>query len=177
MPPPAGAVSFQAAAVAELLGNPALIALAVMLFLYVAAEVGVWNWLARHLIAQGVPEKRALTILSLGFALGLLLGRVAVSPMLSTVSPEDVLMGSAVLMAITTYLMLQTSSPNVAWVAVFLAGIAMAPVFPTTLAVVNMKFPGYGRHGHRHRGHGGLAGPGGEFADHRRHRRRRSEGG
>jgi fucose permease len=141
MPPPVGAVSFQASAVADLLGNPALIALALMLFLYVAAEVGVWNWLARHLIAQGVPEKRALTILSLGFALGLLVGRVAVSPILGTVTPENVLMGSAVLMAVTTYLMLQFASPTVAWAMVFLAGMAMAPVFPTTLAVVNIKFP------------------------------------
>ncbi|MCL4794439.1 MAG: MFS transporter [Bryobacteraceae bacterium] len=141
MPPPAGAVAFQMSTATALLSNPALLALALMLFLYVAAEVGVWNWLARHLIAQGVPEKRALTILSLGFALGLLVGRVAVSPVLGTVSPEDVLMGSAVLMAITTYLMLQSSSPNMAWVLVFFAGVAMAPVFPTTLAVVNMKFP------------------------------------
>jgi MFS family permease len=28
----------------------------------------------------------------------------------------------------------------VAWVTVFLAGIAMAPVFPTTLSVVNSRF-------------------------------------
>lgn len=142
MPPPAGAVSFQVSAVTDLLGNGALIALALMLFLYVAAEVGVWNWLARHLIAQGVPESRALTILSLGFALGLLVGRVAVSPILGSVTPENVLMGSAILMAVTTYLMLQTASPSIAWVAVFFAGVAMAPVFPTTLALVSIKFQG-----------------------------------
>ena len=35
-----------------------------------------------HLIAQGIPESRALNILSLGFALGLLIGRVGVSPIL-----------------------------------------------------------------------------------------------
>jgi len=29
----------------------------------------------------------------------------------------------------------------VAWVLVFLAGVAMAPVFPTTLGVVNVRFP------------------------------------
>ena len=103
--------------------------------------MGVWNWLARHLIAQGVPEKNAITILSLGFALGILLGRVAVAPVLSSVSPERVLMGAAILMAITTFGMLQTSSPNAAWGMVFLAGVAMAPVFPTTLAVVGGKFP------------------------------------
>jgi fucose permease len=141
MAAPSGQVSFQASQVSELLGAPALLLLAAFLFLYVAAEVGVWNWLARHLIAQGVPEKNAITILSLGFALGILLGRVAVAPVLSSVSPERVLMGSAILMAITTFGMLQTSSPNAAWGMVFLAGVAMAPVFPTTLAVVGGKFP------------------------------------
>jgi fucose permease len=101
----------------------------------------VWNWLARHLIAQGVPEGRALTILSLGFAFGLLLGRVAISPILNDVKPENVLLGAAIGIAITTWAMLQSSNPTTAWVLVFLAGVAMAPVFPTTLAVVNTKFP------------------------------------
>jgi len=141
MPGATGQVSFQGSAVADLMAQPALLALALMLFLYVAAEVGVWNWLARHLVAQGVPESRALTILSLGFALGLLLGRVAVSPFLGQLSPERALMGAAALMAITTFLMLQSANPSTAWLAVFFAGIAMAPVFPTTLAIVNAKFP------------------------------------
>src|ERR1017187_2575305 len=77
MPAPSGEVAFKASMVTGLLSQPALLALAAMLFLYVACEVGVWNWLVRHLTAQGVPEGKALTILSLGFALGLLVGRVA----------------------------------------------------------------------------------------------------
>jgi fucose permease len=100
----------------------------------------VWNWLARHLIAQGIPEARALNILSLGFALGLLLGRVAVAPVFTTVNPETVTLAASVLMAITTFLALQTTKPGVAWVAVFCAGIAMAPVFPTTLAITGNIF-------------------------------------
>lgn len=140
MPAPSGTVAFNPAQAGSLLGNVPLLLLALFLFLYVACEVGVWNWLARHLIAQGVPEARALTILSLGFALGLLLGRVAVSPVLSSVTPERVLLASAVLMAVTTFLMLQSGSPTAAWALVFLGGIAMAPVFPTTLAVVSARF-------------------------------------
>jgi fucose permease len=140
MPPPKGEVTFQVSAVGELLGKGELLLLALFLFLYVSCEVGVWNWLARHLIAQGVPEAKALTILSLGFALGLLLGRVAVSPVLSKLAPEQVLLGAAALMLVTTFLMLQSGNPNVAWVLVFLGGVAMAPVFPTTLAVVSAKF-------------------------------------
>jgi fucose permease len=69
-----------------------------------------------------------------------LLGRVVVSPVLTHVSAERVLFGSGALMAVTTYIMLQSKSNSVAWVTVFLAGIAMAPAFPTTLAVVNTRF-------------------------------------
>ena len=138
---PTGEVGFKLSMVTDLIAKPALIALSLMLFVYVACEVGVWNWLVRHLIAQGVPEAKALTILSLGFALGLLLGRVAVSPVLTHVRPETVLAGAGVLMAVTTYLMLQSKSDSGAWITVFFAGIAMAPVFPTTLSVVNTTFP------------------------------------
>ena len=124
----------------RLLSHPALWLLAAMLFLYVACEVGVWNWLTRHLIAQGISEVRALNILSLGFALGLLVGRVAVTPLFKTVRPETVTLVAALLMTITTFLALQTTRPAVAWVAVFCAGIAMAPVFPTVLAITGNVF-------------------------------------
>jgi fucose permease len=124
----------------KLLSHPALWLLAAMLFLYVACEVGVWNWLTRHLIAQGISEVRALNILSLGFALGLLIGRVAVTPLFKTVRPETVTLVAAVLMTITTWLALRTTKPAVAWVAVFAAGIAMAPVFPTVLAITGNVF-------------------------------------
>ncbi|MBL8173545.1 MAG: MFS transporter [Bryobacterales bacterium] len=140
MPGASGQVAFDSSQVGALMGNSSLILLALTLFVYVACEVGVWNWLVRHLIAQGLPESKALTILSLGFALGLLLGRVAVSPILTGVSPEHVLAGSAALMAVTTFLMLQSANPGMAQILVFLAGIAMAPVFPTTLAVVSARF-------------------------------------
>ena len=76
MPPPSGERGFKAGEAAQLLGKPALFLLSIFLFLYVACEVGVWNWLVKHLVAQGVPEPSALKILSFGFALGLLAGRV-----------------------------------------------------------------------------------------------------
>jgi fucose permease len=140
--PASGTVSFQFSEAGALLGNPRLLVLALMLFLYVACEVGVWNWLVRHLVAQGLQEGKALTILSLGFALGLLLGRVCAAQILTHVDSKTVLLGSAVLMAVTTFLMLQTSSAVVAQAMVFLAGMAMAPVFPTTLGVVGAVFTG-----------------------------------
>src|SRR6266478_842867 len=86
MPKPVGKSSVDFSSVGTLLGTPAMILLALLLFLYVACEVGVWNWLVQHLIAQGIPESRSLNILSLGFALGLLIGRVGVSQVLKSVS-------------------------------------------------------------------------------------------
>ncbi len=75
------------------------------------------------------------------FALGLLLGRVVVSQVLKTVKPEEVTLVAAILMAITTLIMLQARGSTAAWVAVFIAGVAMSPVFPTVLAMVGDRFP------------------------------------
>jgi MFS transporter, FHS family, glucose/mannose:H+ symporter len=141
MPPPTGAGRFILADAGPVLGRPLLFLLGFFLFLYVSCEVGVWNWLARHLIAQGIPESRALNILSLGFALGLLIGRLAVSPILIRVSAINVTLAASVFMAITTFLMLRVRKPAEALALVFLAGLAMAPVFPTTLAIVGGAFP------------------------------------
>jgi fucose permease len=141
IPPPSGERGFKFSEAGSVLGRPALYLLSLFLFLYVACEVGVWNWLASYLMSQGVPERNALNILSLGFALGLLVGRVVVSRILIKIPAVTVTMCAAALMAITTYLMLGTSDPTIAWVAVFCAGLAMAPVFPTTLAMAGDAFP------------------------------------
>jgi fucose permease len=141
MPAPTGAAGFVLADAGPILGRPLLFLLGFFLFLYVSCEVGVWNWLPRHLIAQGIPESRALNILSLGFALGLLIGRVGVSPILIHVPAVIVTLVASVAMAVTTLLMLRTSKPTAASVLVFIAGLAMAPVFPTTLAMVGNAFP------------------------------------
>jgi fucose permease len=141
MPAPAGASRFVLADAGSVLGRPLLFMLGFFLFLYVSCEVGVWNWLPRHLIAQGIPESRALNILSLGFALGLLVGRVGVSPILIKVPAVDVTLAASIAMAVTTFLMLRTNKPTAAFALVFIAGLSMAPVFPTTLAIVGTAFP------------------------------------
>ena len=141
MPPPNGAKSFVFSQAGSLLARPDLWLFSLFLFFYVASEVGVWNWLVQHLIAQGIAESSALNVLSLGFALGLLIGRVAIAPVLITVSGLTVTLGSSIAMLVTTWLMLHTRSAKVAWILVFMAGLSMAPVFPTTLAVTSTVFP------------------------------------
>jgi fucose permease len=141
MPTAPGASGFVLAKAAPALASPLLFLLGLFLFLYVSCEVGVWNWLPRHLIAQGISESRALNILSLGFALGLLLGRLGASWVLLHVPAIEVTLAASVAMAITTFLMLRTSRASTAAVLVFLAGLSMAPVFPTVLAITGTAFP------------------------------------
>ena len=141
IPPPTSAQSFVFTEIGSVLGRPMLWLCSLLLFLYVATEVGVWNWLVQHLIAQGIPESRALNVLSLGFALGLLLGRVAASQVLISVSGFSVVLAASALMAVTTYLMLRTRTPTTAWIVTFLAGFSMAPVFPTVVAIIGDATP------------------------------------
>jgi fucose permease len=142
MPKPVGEVSFKPSEARLVLGRTELYLLALMLFFYVACEVGVWNWLKQYLLTQGLDAKTAGNILSLGFALGLLIGRAVVSPILLRVSSINVIMFSAVAMAASTFAMLHTGNGSTgAGIAVFCAGLAMAPVFPTTLALTADAFP------------------------------------
>jgi fucose permease len=141
IPPPTSAQTFVFSEIGVILGRPVLWLCALLLFLYVACEVGVWNWLVQHLIAQGVPQVRALNVLSFGFALGLLLGRLVASQILISISGTTVTLCASVLMAIMTFAMLRTKKPRVAWILTFLAGASMAPVFPTTVALIGDLFP------------------------------------
>lgn len=136
-PPPGGGAPVRSGRVFR---EPVLYLFASVTFLYTACEFGVWNWLPKYLVARGIPESVALTILSLGFALGLLLGRVVVAPVLMRVPPLTVTLAAGALMALTTYAMLHTGDPRTAAIVVFSGGLAMAPVFPTTIAMVGNYF-------------------------------------
>ena len=104
MPRPTGERGFKVSELGAVFGRPALYLLSLVLFLYVACEVGVWNWLARYLIDErGLDKAAALNILSLGFALGLLVGRVAVARILVNVSSLTVTLIASCAMAATTY--------------------------------------------------------------------------
>ncbi len=141
MPAPTGEVAFKMSDATRLITQPKLLLLSLLLFFYVAAEVGVWDWIVRFMTAQGFPEAEATKILSFGFAIGLLVGRLVISRVLVKVPAVTVTLFSAVAMAITTYGVLQVKTGFAAGILVFCAGLAMAPVFPTTLAMVGDAFP------------------------------------
>jgi fucose permease len=137
----ANEISFHLNQVPALLRNPTLLALSLLLFLYVACEVGVWNWLKIYLISIHFDARTAGGIVSYGFAFGMLVGRGAASRVLSHTAAMRVIIISGMLITATTFFMLHVSSQTGVTIAVFAAGLAMAPVFPTTLSVVGAHFP------------------------------------
>jgi fucose permease len=140
MPSPTGESRFRLNEVPVLLSRPALILLSFFLFLYVACEVGVWNWLKKYLMTMNFSAQTAGGVVSYGFAFGILVGRVVVLPILTKVPALTVTLAASILMAITTFAMLHLHSNAAITAAVFCAGVSMAPVFPTTLAVVGDTF-------------------------------------
>ncbi|MBV9406951.1 MAG: MFS transporter [Acidobacteriaceae bacterium] len=141
MPSPSGEATFRLNEVPVLLSNPALLLLSLFLFLYVSCEVGVWNWLKVYLMTVNFDERTAGHVVSYGFAFGILVGRVVVSRVLIKVPALTVTLIAAICMAVTTYAMLLLDSTTAITIAVFCAGLSMAPVFPTTLAIVGDTFP------------------------------------
>jgi fucose permease len=140
MPAPTREGGFAFAQAGPLLSQPALYLLSLYLFLYVACEVGVWNWLVAYLVSQNVAEGYAQNVLSFGFAFGLLVGRLIASRILLGVPEIKVTLFASAAMAVTTYGMLKVSSPFMVGALVFLAGLAMAPMFPTVLGMVGNVF-------------------------------------
>jgi fucose permease len=141
IPRPAPVSHEGARTIRTMLFSPLFLLLCLFLFLYVAAELGVWNWFASYLTGRGVARSDALHILSFGFATGIILGRMAVSQVHQRFSPASVIVVASVFMLLTTSIMLWVPGTLSAGVAVFFAGLAMAPVYPTTLALVSEAVP------------------------------------
>lgn len=141
MPLPTRERGFTVSAAHKLLRQPPLYLLSLILFFYVASEVGVFNWLVKYLEEEKkFARGDARNILSWGFALGLLVGRVVASRILLGISEISVTLVASISMAITTFAMLRLDDPILITGLVFAAGVAMAPVFPTTLAICGNLF-------------------------------------
>jgi FHS family L-fucose permease-like MFS transporter len=110
------------------------------LFLYVAAEVSVWIWLKTYLLSLHFSAQAAGGVISYGFALGMLLGRMVAARLLRLL-PLSIILVSSLLIGVTSFAVLAIHSISAMTLAVFLMGLSMAPVFPTVLALAGDHFP------------------------------------
>lgn len=141
IPPASSAGGFHLGALMKIERKPLLLLLCGIAFLYVGCEVGFWNWLPKYLMSRGNDSRTALNILGLGFACGIIAGRLLAMQILRWLSAAAMCVGGGAAMLIATYATIHISNPTLATVAVFCSGVAMGPVFPSAMGIVGDAFP------------------------------------
>lgn len=118
-------------------GRPPLgvVVFMLVLFLYVATEVTTPAWIPTHL-APRLGDANAALIAS-AFWASITLGRFAAAPLAARLRPRDLVLGASALALIG---LLLASVPALAIAGYVLAGLALAPVFPTTIAWLQWRF-------------------------------------
>ena len=110
------------------------IALAAMFFIYVAMENGIGIWSAEYAkrLANGITGMT--TLAPMFFYAGLTSGRAAAPLFLRHLHEKKLVLGALSLAATATALLIASRSLPVATVAVFLAGLGCASVYPIFIA-------------------------------------------
>lgn len=121
----------------RLLAGPLLL-LGIAIATYVAAEVGVSNWLVRFL--EPAPLTTATFALSLYWA-GLTVGRLLASGIADRFDHLRFTIACTIAMAILTAVAILAPSLPLSIVAFGLAGIASGPVFPMIVALGGERYP------------------------------------
>jgi fucose permease len=140
-PPPVVGASFPLGSVATLLGQPRLLLLMLLIFLYVGTEFSVWSWTVTFFTTErGYPQQSASRIISV-FALAMIAGRWATQWTLVRFGPLLLLLISAVGAAISlgALYLLRGRVPVI--VAALAGGWFMAAIFPTALGLAGSYFP------------------------------------
>lgn len=123
-----------AGAVSPAMGLAVTIVLAAMFFIYVAMETGIGIWSAEYAkrLANGITGMT--TLAPMFFYAGLTSGRAIAPQVLLRLPERKIVLGALSLAAAGTALLIASRSLPVATVAVFLAGLGCASLYPIFIA-------------------------------------------
>lgn len=141
-PPPRAATTHTLAGAARIVRSAAFLAPALLIFLYVGTEQAIWDWqvsyFGDHQGLSNVEAARALAI----FPVAIMIGRLINARLLMRVSQHAVLLASTTGATACFAVILATRSGGLATAALFVAGLFMAAIFPTTLGLLSGRFTG-----------------------------------
>ncbi|HEY3086260.1 MAG TPA: MFS transporter [Candidatus Dormibacteraeota bacterium] len=109
--------------------------------LYVAIETGTGGWMTTHLQSVGLTYNSAAALTS-GFFLAIVTGRLLITLVPAAVPESTIVLAGA---AVATVALLAASFGPGAPVAYIVAGLAMAPIFPTGIVWLARLRPGDSR--------------------------------
>jgi fucose permease len=139
--PPASAQGFPLAKAGALLGEPKLLLLMFLVFLYVGTEFSFWSWTVTFFTTQrGYAQKSASRMIS-AFALAMIAGRWATQWTLSGFGPERLLLISAVGSVVCLAGIYTLRNRLLVALLTLGAGWFMAAIFPTALGLAGSFFP------------------------------------
>lgn len=143
---PVASTGFKFSMAVKLLLNPAVIIAALAMFCYTSLESSVTTWIKKlmeelfSINSNLDASARAGMVLSL-FGVAMMAGRFLTSSIKNlTAIGTKVITFSTILAIISIILMIVAKGPAVGIIAVILAGIAFAPIFPTIIGVTFSKF-------------------------------------
>lgn len=113
---------------------PWAVLFAATLFIYLGNEVGAGSWISSDAQGRGWDLAVANQLTS-GYWLALTIGRFLAAPISMRATPSQMLLGSGILALVATLL------SNVTPYSYWLYGLALAPVYPSTLAWMSQKIP------------------------------------
>ena len=119
-----------------------------ILFLFVAVEVGLGDWIATYAVRVGLGDNATAAYLTSAFWGALTAGRFLSIPLAIRFRPQD-LLGADLLGCLlgTGVLLAAPQSAPAVWAGVLIVGVSMASVFPCTVALAGRLMTVTGRVG------------------------------
>jgi fucose permease len=139
-PAPKQAQGFPIADAGQLVRDPVLLLMGMMLFLESGMEISVGGWTATYFHeALGLTDQRALIFLSL-YWLGMMLARLALGWLLRSAPAARVMLGCLGVALAGALLLVTTQSAAAAGIGVFLIGCGFAATYPVVLGFVGDRY-------------------------------------
>jgi len=125
----------------KLLGNGYILLMVLSIFLVVGIDVGFNSNSGQFLMKQFGIEPDAASMGRSVYFFGRLLGTFAGAIILTTVSSRKFFVWSSVLGIIAFVILLLVKLPIMAWILVFISGLAISNIFPLVFSLSVEKFP------------------------------------
>lgn len=128
-------------ALGDLLRQPLLLLLTLVILLYVGVEIGTSNWIAEYFVgALGTSAATGAYMVSL-FWLGLLVGRLLVAALYRSDDQAKLLLISCIVSTLGLGLALVRPDPIWSAACFFLSGMGFSAVYPVVVVLAGRYFP------------------------------------
>jgi len=115
-------------------------------FLYAGAEASFGGWIFSYAVAMDLSSEATAAYLTAAFWGALTLGRLLAIPLAARLRPRSILFSSlAGCLTSVVLILLWPKVPAMTWLGALGLGLAMAPVFPTTLSLAERHLTITGR--------------------------------